>query len=183
MGRGGGGGGGRFAGSLGGGLGGVGAGAGAHSSIALNRMKVYPHPLGTSESGCPAGSSLPVTLPPPTPNRQGCHQTHWLPSSEMNSAPSNYSSSSFPVLCLKNSSSRPPCPNSSLISSARRDYTFSAARWVRPLMSVCGQLGAGPPPQPRRARSQGPGVRAVSSVMGLELVAAPRASRRKGLEI
>lgn len=41
-------------------------------------------------------------LPPPSPtaprpassSEQGCHQTHWLPSSEMNSAPSNYSSSS-----------------------------------------------------------------------------------------
>ena len=42
-----------------------------------------------------ASPSLPPPPPPPA-SGQGCHQTHWLPSSEMNSAPSNYSSSSFP---------------------------------------------------------------------------------------
>lgn len=57
-----------------------------------------------------ASPSLPPPPPPPA-SGQGCHQTHGLPSSEMNSAPSNYSSSSFPSSVYKEFVLSPSMPH------------------------------------------------------------------------
>lgn len=64
-----------------------------HRRTALNKIHRGGAEWGAPQLLTPPLPSVPTTQPS---SEQGCHQTHWLPSSEMNSAPSNYSSSSFP---------------------------------------------------------------------------------------